>query len=390
MANLSKSHIQGIISAEATRRRFSASPILILLHRPRGIFWGENILWLDFFLLCFLWSVSLVLMNFIWFVYALLKTIEYVRFCSFLCIDQTFPLMLLSSVFFPHHCLHSFGYCLHLLLCLFPFDYLLFFACFFILFTDFSFLFPSPSLSFISHTHHPLHSSFIQLGEERCNTSSPACQPTEDIYSSSNGGQDKDYLIRWNTFKKHLQWHKALTRRRREKKKRNHVKTTTVTNANNKMLFVTWHGFLINFPYFEEKLPPETAAGRSDTGSKAVMTFLTAPRLNPKGILRSTSSQENWPVANRDLCANELYGGRPHVGLCESLRERVWTVSIHSSLCFSFAFFFSFSFSLFIRCLLSVMSNRELCFSPTVCSWGCLKGFVGGLESLAEDELKIQ
>lgn len=135
-------------------------------------------------------------MNFIWFVYALLKTIEYVRFCSFLCIDQTFPLMLLSSVFFPHHCLHSFGYCLRLLLCLFPFDYLLFFACFFILFTDFSFPFPSPSLSFISHTHHPLHSSFIQLGEERCNTSSPACQPTEDIYSSSNGGQDKDYLIR--------------------------------------------------------------------------------------------------------------------------------------------------------------------------------------------------
>lgn len=351
MANLSKSHIQGIISAEATRRRFSASPILILLHRPHGIFWGENILWLDFFLLCFLWSVSLVLMNFIWFVYALLKTIEYVRFCSFLCIDHTFPLMLLSSVFFPHHCLHSFGYCLHLLLCLFPFDYLLFFACFFILFTDFSFLFPSPSLSFISHTHHPLHSSFIQLGEERCNTSSPACQPTEDIYSSSNGGQDKDYLIRWNTFKKHLQWQKALTRRRREKKKRNHVKTTTVTNANNKMLFVTWHGFLIIFPYFEEKLPPETAAGRSDTGSKAVMAFLTAPRLNPKGILRSTSSQENWPVANRDLCANELYGGRPLVGLCESLRERVWTVSIHSSLCFSFAFFFFFFFLSFYTLL---------------------------------------
>lgn len=74
---------------------------------------------------------------------------------------------------------------------------------------------------------------------------------------------------------------------RRQKKKGNHVKTTTtVTNANNKLLFVTLHGFLFIFPYFEEKLPPETAAGRTDAGSKAVMTFLTALRLNPKGILR--------------------------------------------------------------------------------------------------------
>lgn len=314
----------------------------------------------------------------------------YMFILFFFYIDQKIPLMLLSSVFFPHRCLHSYGYCLHFLLCLFSFNYLLFFCLPAFLFTDFSF--PFPSLSFIPHTHHPVHSSLIKLGEERCTTSSPAFQPTEDIYSSLNGGQDKDYFIRWNTFKKHLQWQRLLPAGDERKKKRNHVKTTTVTNANNKMLFVTLHGFLIIFPYFEEKLPPETAAGRSDAGSKAVMTFLTAPHLNPKGILRSTLSQENWPVANRDLCANELNGGWPHVGLCESLRERVWTVSTHSSLCFSFAFFFSFSFSLFIRCLLSVMSNRELCFSPNclllrlferfcwrprASGWGWIKNSVG-------------
>lgn len=65
----------------------------------------------------------------------------------------------------------------------------------------------------------------------------------------------------------------------------------TVTNANNKNAFCDFTWFLYHFPHFEEKLPPETAAGRSNTGSKAVMTFLTALRLNPKGILWSTLSQ---------------------------------------------------------------------------------------------------
>lgn len=135
------------------------------------------------------------------------------------------------------------------------------------------------------------------------------------------------------------------------------------------MLFVTLHGFLIIFPYFEslkclswrhmmrERWRERNC--RSDAGIIAVMTFLTALRLNPKGISRST-------VANTDFCACKLYGGQPHVVW---VRETVWTVSIRSCVYFFFAYVL-LPF-LYPACfLLSVMSNWELCFSPTVCSWG--------------------
>lgn len=37
-----------------------------------------------------------------------------------------------------------------------------------------------------------------------------ACLPTEDIHSSLSRGQDKDYFICWNTFKRHLQWQRLF------------------------------------------------------------------------------------------------------------------------------------------------------------------------------------
>lgn len=106
--------------------------------------------------------------------------------------------------------------------------------------------------------------------------------PTEDIYSSLSREQDKDYFICWNTFKKHLQWKNLLLAGDVKKKKKPCEDDCNKCQQQNAFCNFTW--FLDHFPYFEEKLPPETAPGRSTAGSKAVMTFLTALGLNPKGI----------------------------------------------------------------------------------------------------------
>lgn len=178
---------------------------------------------------------------------------------------EYYPNAFIVSLFhdFPHLYVHSFGYCLPLFPLFVPHSSFFFWFAF--LFSNSSFPCPSPSVLFPAHpsplpSTHPFILDSIRGGEV---LHIFACLPREDICRFLSRGQDKDYFIRSNTFKKHLQ-SEALTCRRREKKekkkKRNHVKTTTtVTNATNKMLFVTLHGFLIIFPYFERKIPLETA-----------------------------------------------------------------------------------------------------------------------------------
>lgn len=123
---------------------------------------------------------------------------------------------------------------------------------------------------------------------------------------------------------------------------------------------------------------------RSDAGSKAVMTFLTALRLNPKGISRST-------VANTDLWACKLYGGQPSVGLCESERQSGLFRFTLLSLFLFFFFLYCLTLFLYAACfLLSVMSNWELCFFPKHLLQRLLKGFIWGPESVVEVELKTQ
>lgn len=205
---------------------------------------------------------------------------------------------------------------------------------------------PCPTISFPSTPH--IHASVLNSVRGGEVHHIFACLPTEDIHSflEQRARQRLFYSLKYIQETSPVA---TCSERERKKKNRNHVKTTVTNANNNNMLFVTLHGFFIIFPYFEEKLPPETAAGSA--GSKAVMTFLTALRLNPKGILWSRYR----PVANRDLCASELYGGQPRVGV----KER--QSGLFRFLCFPFAFFFC---SLFIRCLLSVMSNWEPCFPP--------------------------
>lgn len=90
-----------------------------------------------------------------------------------------------------------------------------------------------------------MHSSLIQLGEEKCTTSSPACQQRTSIVPWAEG---KTKIILFaEIHSRNISCGKG-SYPLETRKKRNHVKArTTVTNANNKMLFVTLHGFLIIF-----------------------------------------------------------------------------------------------------------------------------------------------
>lgn len=105
---------------------------------------------------------------------------------------------LLCDLPHPLHHFHSFGYFLLFLLCISPFNYI--FTCSFLLLVfSFNSSFPCPSLTMFcpfSYTPVPFYihaSSLIQLGEEKCTTSLPACQPRTSIVPCR--GQDKDYFI---------------------------------------------------------------------------------------------------------------------------------------------------------------------------------------------------
>lgn len=218
-------------------------------------------------------------MNFIWFVYTLLKKVYFFHLNT----DENITLMLLSSlfsmIFLIFMCIPSVITYLYFL-CLFPINLLSFCLLFCFLIPHFlALLLPSFSL----HTRHPLHPSILDSirGGEVLHIF--AWLPREDICSFLSRGQDKDYFIHSNTFKKHLQ-SKALTCRRRGKKKRKKEETMWKQDA-----FCNFTWFLDYFSIFWKK--DSTWNCRSDAGTKAVMTFLTALRLKPKGNFTVNCSQ---------------------------------------------------------------------------------------------------
>lgn len=125
--------------------------------------------------------------------------------------------------------------------CLFPVNHLAFLS-----------IFSSPTISCLVlfphtlHLLHPfIHPSWSQLGEKKCTTSSPACQQRTSIVPVAKG--KTKIILSAEIHSRNISRGKGSYPQETRKKKRNHVKTTTVTNAHNKMLFVTCHGFLIIF-----------------------------------------------------------------------------------------------------------------------------------------------
>lgn len=133
------------------------------------------------------------------------------------------------------------------------FFFILFFSTHFSCFLDLNIsLFPHPSPPF--STHSSSVTSPIQSGDERCTTSSPACQLRTSIAPWAEG--KTDYFICWNTFKKHLQRKRRLPAgdkktNRKKPREDNHLNTRQQQRA-----FRNFTWFLDHSPYFEEKLPP--------------------------------------------------------------------------------------------------------------------------------------
>lgn len=189
--------------------------------------------------------------------------------------------MHLSSLFVIFH-LHTFDH--HFFLCLFnhrpcfpPFPYVFLF--------NLTFSYPSPlmsppaptSLSFLT----PSHASLIQLGEETCTTSLPSCQQRTSIVPWAEG-KTKIILfaeIHSRNISSGRGYYPQETKGGGGPCEDNDCNKCEQQNA-----FCNFPWFLNRCPYFEEKLPPETAPSRNPAGSKAVMTFLAVLGLNPKGI----------------------------------------------------------------------------------------------------------
>lgn len=80
-------------------------------------------------------------------------------------------------------------------------------------------------------------------------------------------------------------------KKQKKKENRNHAKAPFFKGQQEKAFWnFTW--FLDHFPYSAERPPSAPAAGRSTAGGKVWMTFLTALRLNTKGLELPTASPE--------------------------------------------------------------------------------------------------
>lgn len=210
--------------------------------------------------------------------------------------------------------------------------------------------------------------SLIQLRGVRRTTSSPTCQQRTSIVPCAEG---KTKIILFaEIHSRNISSGSNLQEIRKKKTKKPCEDNCNKCQQRNAFFFpVTLHGFSIIFHFFVEKLPPETAAGGSTAGRKAVMTFLTALRLKPKGNFTVNFKSRNVPVASRDLCG--LLCGQPCLGLSERERGRERQSGL-------------FAFSLFSICFLLLPFLNAACFvwwvignlaSPKPFSPWRLKGF---------------
>lgn len=134
-------------------------------------------------------------------------------------------------------------------------------------------LFPHPSPPF--STHSSSVTSPIQSGDERCITSSPACQLRTSIAPWAEG--KTEILLFAEIPSRNISSGKgAYLLAIRKQTERNHVKTTIWTHDNNNnALFVTLRGFLVILHILRKSFHLKLQPAGSTTGSKAVMTFLT-------------------------------------------------------------------------------------------------------------------
>lgn len=154
------------------------------------------------------------------------------------------------------------------------FFFILFFSTHFSCFLDLNIsLFPHPSPPF--STHSSSVTSPIQSGDERCTTSSPACQLRTSIAPWAEG-KTKIILFAEIPSRNISSGKGAYLLAIRKQTERNHVKTTIWTHDNNNALFVTLRGFLIILHILRKSFHLKLQPAGSTTGSKAVMTFLTA------------------------------------------------------------------------------------------------------------------
>lgn len=152
--------------------------------------------------------------------------------------------------------------------------FILFFSTHFSCFLDLNIsLFPYPSPPF--STHSSSVTSPIQSGDERCTTSSPACQLRTSIAPWAEG-KTKIILFAEIPSRNISSGKGAYLLAIRKQTERNHVKTTIWTHDNNNALFVTLRGFLIILHISRKSFHLKLQPAGSTTGSKAVMTFLTA------------------------------------------------------------------------------------------------------------------
>lgn len=152
--------------------------------------------------------------------------------------------------------------------------FILFFSTHFSCFLDLNIsLFPHPSPPF--STHSSSVTSPIQSGDERCTTSSPACQLRTSIAPWAEG-KTKIILFAEIPSRNISSGKGAYLLAIRKQTERNHVKTTIWTHDNNNALFVTLRGFLIILHISRKSFHLKLQPAGSTTGSKAVMTFLTA------------------------------------------------------------------------------------------------------------------
>lgn len=155
------------------------------------------------------------------------------------------------------------------------FFFILFFSTHFSCFLDLNIsLFPHPSPPF--STHSSSVTSPIQSGDERCTTSSPACQLRTSIAPWAEG-KTKIILFAEIPSRNISSGKGAYLLAIWKQTERNHVKTTIWTHDNNNnALFVTLRGFLIILHISRKSFHLKLQPAGSTTGSKAVMTFLTA------------------------------------------------------------------------------------------------------------------
>lgn len=160
---------------------------------------------------------------------------------------------------------------------------------------------------------------------------------------------------------------KALICRRKKKKPCEDNNNCNKCQQQDAFCNFTW--FFSSFSIFWGKASTWNCSPPEYCWKQSCDDFSHRPPPKPKGNFMVNFKSRNLPVANRGLCASELYGGQPRVGLCESERDNLDCFDSSSSL---FSICYSFLSFLYAACFMWwVIGNPVL--PSAACSWGCWK-----------------